>query len=347
MEPAGRRAPIRGGSFKKQHRINNMKVNNIIISVATIVQNNEDIIEEFMIEVCALLEKHFRHYELIILDNGSTDETVAKVSTASKTRKNIRFIILSKHYDDEIAYTAALENAIGDYVVLIDCVYDPPELIPDMVDICASGKDCVLAEYVGKSVDPIWYRALTYFFYKLFSLAVASDVKTTFTDYICFSRNMVEAIIKVKGRVRWTKFMNIEVGYRREIIQFQKTRRSKRKASRKSLKKFLRRLEMLFSSSEYFLQAANLLSFAISFLSFTYIIYAFAIYFFKPDVAEGWASTSVVLATFFGFMFLILGIIGEYVSVIHKETKKGPLYHIAREVSTADLYDLLEERNVE
>ena len=322
-----------------------MNVNNII-SVATIVQNNADLIEDFIIEVCGILKNNYKHYELILVDNGSTDETVSKACNAAGIHKNIRIIILSKEYDDEISYTAALENAIGDFVVLIDCVYDPPELIPKMVDICVSGQDFVLAEYIGKSIDTIWYRSLMYVFYKFFSLVVSSNVKTSFTNYICFSRTMVDAIIKVSDRIRWIKFMNIEVGYRKEVIQFENIRRAERKSLHKSWKRLLFGLEVLFSNSNYMLRGVNLLSFTVSLLSFSYIIYAFGIYFLKPNVAEGWASTSVVLSTFFGFMFLILGIIGEYLSVIHKEIKKGPLYHVAREVSTSELFELFDEKNV-
>jgi dolichol-phosphate mannosyltransferase len=158
---------------------------------------------------------------------------------------------------------------------------------------------------------------------------------------------MVEAIIKVKDRVRLIRVMNVEVGYRRKIIQFERAGQPKKRDRRVLLKKIFFSLEVLFSSSNNILQAANLLSLIISMVSFLYVIYAFAMYFFIPDVAEGWTSTSIVIATFFGVMFLVLGVIGGYVSVIHKETKKGPLYHISREVSTGELYDLFEERNVE
>ena len=323
-----------------------MNINNII-SVVTIVLNNEDIIADFIQEVSELLKQNYKHYELVLLDNGSTDRSLDQASSAAKLDKHIRIICLSKNYEDEIAYTAALENAIGDYVILIDCVSDPPELIPAMVEKCASGKDCVLAEYVGKPVEPLWYRVAMYFYYRLFAVVATSDVKITFSNYICFSRSMVEAIVKVKDRVRWIKITTIEVGFIRDTIPYEHMRRPKARSGRRFLKRLFFRLEVLFSGSTYLLQATNLLSFGIAFLSFMYIVYAFGVYFLKPDVAEGWASTSVAFATFFGFMFLVLGILGQYVSIVHKETKKGPLYHIAREISSGELYDLFKEKNIE
>jgi glycosyltransferase involved in cell wall biosynthesis len=109
------------------------RIENNLISVVTVIQNNADLLEPYIKETIEVLDKTFTNYELILLDNGSTDDSVCKVKEIVSNISNIRLVILSRQYHKETALAAALEQSIGDYVVLMDFNSTPPSLIPELI----------------------------------------------------------------------------------------------------------------------------------------------------------------------------------------------------------------------
>jgi hypothetical protein len=253
-------------------------------------------------------------------------------------------IILSKEYEENIALTAALENSIGDFVITMDIEIDPIDLIPAMVEKCSGGFDYIVCQNTELNTRPILYRILSWGFYKIFKLLTQNKaIIMKGSNYICFSRRIVNSIIQIKDRVRFMKFLKSEMGYLYDIILYTK---SLGRNNRYYLKHLKFSFDIFIASSDKLLKFASFIALVIFFLNLFYFFYSIAIRIFKDDVAKGWTSTSLILSVMFGALFFVLFILIEYLSIIYKETKKGPLYYIASEINNSDLFNNFNKKNI-
>lgn len=317
-----------------------------LVSVTTVFHNCSDIVESFVKDVTRVLADSFQHYELVLVDNGSTDGTRDKVKMLLKEHRQIRLIVLSRKYDEQIAYTAALESCIGDFVVNLDINTDPPGLIPEMVALSAAGSEIVTAEAINRNNDPFWYRLLSRGFYRFSHVVSEHKIDLNWSNYFCFSRKMVNSILQIKDRVRYIRYLKTEIGYSHCSLSYDQINRSGSKIKKRLIDRFFCSIELLFSSTEKLMRIAASAALLTSILSMTYIGYALCIRILKRDVAAGWTSTSMVMAFLFAVLFFILFIIGEYVLLLYKESKKGPLYHVADEYTSSVLFADFKDRNV-
>lgn len=316
---------------------------NKLVTVSIIIQNNIDSISQNLKDVHTLLKNNFLHFEMLIIDNGSNRINIEKIKNEVKSFSKTRLIILSKEYEENIAITAALENCIGDYVVTIDIETDPIDLIPLMIEKCSNGFDYIVGQHTELHARPFFYRILSWIFYRIFNLFSKNKVEMNWSNYICFSRKIVNSIIQIKDRVRFIKFLKTEMGYSYDIILYKKSIVKNNKNQFKNLKFAI---EVFISSSGKLLNFASFISIVIFMLNFIYFFYSLAVYIFKVDVAKGWTSTALILSVMFGALFFVLFIIIEYLSIIYKETKKGPLYYISAEINNPDLFANFNKKNI-
>lgn len=321
--------------------------NNTLVSVLVVLQNDADILPALLDECQAVCAAHYGHYEILLVDSGSADNTVEVAREAMQCRKNVRLLVLAREYDEEIAWFAALENCIGDYAVLLEARLDPPDLIPRLVDACQGGVDTVVAEQPDPARGSLVYNLLAWLFYRLFSLLSGRQVRMEWSNCACLSRKAVNAVLQIKDRVRYLKYLTASLGGRMVTLPYERRPRGrKRRDGRRLLRGLRRALDVMASSSDTLIRSASFLSFGFSLLSLGYLGYTLAVYFLKTNVAEGWSSLSAALATLFFALFFILGILCEYVAIISKETKSGPLYVIMDEISCPRLFHKADERNV-
>jgi polyisoprenyl-phosphate glycosyltransferase len=319
---------------------------NSLISVSAILHNAAGSIVPFLEEISAVLAASFAHYEIVLIENGSSDDTVPAIRGQMQRYQHIRLVVLSREYEQQVAWTAALESSIGDFVILMDMDSDPPRIIPDLVAKAQGGFDVVTAEARRRDHQTMLYRLLSRNFYRLSNVVTEYKVNLDSSNYVCFSRKMVNAILQVKDRVRFLKFLQTEIGYSHATIPFEPIQRGGRKGCRQLLQRFFFAVETLVSHSTKLIRLATSLALLTSIISLGYLLYALVIKIFMTDVAEGWASTSMVLALMFAVMFFILFIIGEYLALVFKETRKGPLYHVAEEFNSSSLFTSIREKNV-
>lgn len=321
--------------------------NNTLVSVLVVLQNDADILPELLEECQAVCAAHYAHYEILLVDSGSSDNTLAVAREAMRERRNVRLLVLAREYDEEIAWFAALENCIGDYAVLLEARLAPPDLVPRLVDACQGGVESVVAEQPKPTRDSLVYGLLSWLFYRIFSLLSGREVRMEWSNCACLSRKAVNAVLQVKDRVRYLKYLTASLGCRMETLPYERRPRGrKRRSGRRLLRGLRRAMDVMASSSDTLIRSASFLSFGFSLISLGYLGYTLAVYFFKTDVAAGWSSLSAALATLFFALFFILGILCEYVAVISKETKSGPLYVILDEISCPRLFHKADERNV-
>ena len=133
----------------------------IMLSVIAPMFNEEALIEEYIERTIEVLQSNFANYELLLVDDGSSDHTVSRCIAYIKSNPRIRLISFSRNYGHEIASTAGFDHAIGDYVILMDTdLQHPPELIPHMVLKAVEGVDVVCASRNNREADP-WLKKIT------------------------------------------------------------------------------------------------------------------------------------------------------------------------------------------
>lgn len=318
-----------------------------IVSVAAVCTNDADIIESAIIDVCAELEKHYAYFELLLIDNGSTDGTVALIQELQKTHQNIRLLVLSREYDNEIAMTAAIEHSIGDYVVLMNLAFDPPHTIHEMVEAARAGSDIVIAERQDRSDNPWWHALFASLFYAVYGRITGFALYKNASDFRLLSRRAVNALARIQSKGRYLKHFNALIGFAQTTIPYTRVYRREHQKTNDSFFGLVRRAgEFMVTHSLAPLRFATILGLIASTLNLLFILYVFIVSLVKARVAEGWVSTSLVNSTMFFFLFMILAVISEYVGRVLIETKKQPLYFIAEEYRSDIFSSAKNEKNI-
>lgn len=323
-----------------------MKKDGFIVSVAAIVNNDEEILDSYIQETSTILSSEYTNYEIVLVENGSKDKSSSTIKELQTKYRNIRLVVLSKEYDFEIARTTALDNCIGDYVVLMDLNFDPPSLITEMVEKATSGYDLVVGERNNRKDDTFFEGLSARMFYSISKNLTGYNINPNYSDFMCFSRKMVNSLVQIRDRSRYLKYLNLEVGFKQTAIKYDRIRRTINGKKRNFLNKLGFALEVIVTNSDKLLRWSALLGFSISFLNLVYLVYIFLVALFKKDVAAGWISSSIVNTTMFFFLFLLLSIISIFISSVLKETKKGSLYYVSEETNSSVIYKDIDKKNI-
>ncbi len=318
-----------------------------IITVAAIIQNDSDIIELVTKDILNTLKETYLYFELLFIDNGSIDNSIEKIHALQEQEPNIRLIVLSRAYEEDIAYTAALDNSVGDYVVLFDIERDPPALIPKMLTIAHAGSDIVIAERNSRFGEALLYRLSTRMFYHIYGRLTGFVYTPNATNFRVLSRRVVNAITRIRSKGRYLKHFNALVGFSQEFVFYdQIARRSKTKRQESAIQQFFKAIDLLISHSLTPLRVAVIVGFIASTLNLAFILYVFIVSLVKSNVAEGYVSSNVVTSTMFFFLFFILMVIAEYIARILIESKDEPLYFIADERQSTMMSAAKNKKNI-
>jgi len=304
---------------------------NIVISVICPLHNDAAILDGFLDELSAVLREHFQFYEIILIDDGSRDETADVIPSVLKKFERVRYLGLSRTNGREVAISAGLETAIGDFVVIMIPRTDPPKLVPEFVSTCRGSDGLV----TGLSALPKRTGNLSHlgsrFFHYYCRRFLGFDFEQNTTDFRCFSRQVVNAITRFHDRHRYLRIFAARTGFRPVTIAYTPIERGGTPPEESLLTDANHAIEIIVANSKHPLRLVSRLGLALSALNALYIGYIVVIYFFKNKVAEGWTTSSLQSATMFFFMFLILAVLCEYVGRILEEIQNRPLYFISQE----------------
>lgn len=324
-------------AIKGKKRLSNSPLD-ILLTVVLVVENDQDIVDEAVRDIHSVLSETFSYFEILIIDNGSKDYTQLLVKKIQQKIPNIRLLVLSRSYHLEIAFAAALDNSSGDYVVLVDINYDPPRMIPKLIDEAAKGYDIVIAERKDRKEDSLIERVLTGWFYGLLGKILGFEFSTNASYFRVLSRRVVNSVVKIKNKNRYLKYFSAVVGFNHTSVIYQRINRRKLRIKRRGfLKSLIFAFDIIISNSSAPLRLAAIVGVLAGFTNLVFLVYVFVITLVKERVAEGWVTTSVMSATMFFLIFLILTIMSEYIARILNEAKEQPLYFIAEETTSSVL----------
>jgi glycosyltransferase involved in cell wall biosynthesis len=324
-----------------------VKNSSILVSVSVVVSNDNEIVAEFVEQTSAVLSEKYEYYELLLVDNGSTDGSDLTVQALQQRIPNVRLIGLLKPYDKQTALAAALDHSIGDYVVIMEMDHDPPDMIPTLITKAISGYDVVIGEQIGDESGFFLDKWLTSLFCRLSSKILGYPLEPRSSYFRVISRQVVNAITCIRNKSRYLKYLNVQVGFRQTYVPYQRIhRRRARHEKNRLFRSIFYAIGMITANSAIPLRLAALVGLFASFLNLLYFGYIFIVTLVKERLVEGWLTSSVMNATMFFFVFLILTVLSEYTAQILEETRDQPLYFIEYETSSTTSIYTDEKLNV-
>jgi dolichol-phosphate mannosyltransferase len=316
-------------------------INDILVSVVAPVYNEEECIKEYISQTIKILQSNYLNYELVLVDDGSTDCSAIIIKEMLGKIKNIRLISLSRNYGREVAITAGLDMSIGDYVVLMDSdLQDPPYLIPKLIDRAISGYDVVYGARTSREGESVFKKLSSKYFYKIASNLTGFSIPSDAGDFRVFNRKVVNSISKLKENNRYMKLLYAYVGFNVSKLHFDRNERYAGITKYSYAKLFNASLDAIISFSNRPLRIVSIFSIMLSFLL---LLLTTGIFLYKTfytnSIVAGWSSIMVFMSLMFSVLFMFLSIISEYIARILTESKNRPLYYIAEEKDSSVLHD--------
>ena len=311
----------------------NVKDQQHLVSICAVVRNDQDIVEDFLKHLSSLTATWFTFYEILLIDNHSSDDTVEHVTALQDRLPNIRIIRLSRLHSSETAITAALDNSIGDYVVILEPRYDNVQLIQLLIHQAQNGYDVVVVRQDGKRY--LWIdRILGNVAYYIAGQIIGSPIDLRDSRYRVYSRRAVNALSQIRRKRRYLKYAGNLIGYKQTFFPVNVVTKGVVRKPIRRLESVSLIIDLVVSNSAMPLRMTSLIGLGASFLGLLYLIYVIGVALVNDNVVEGWLTTNIVMTTMFFFLFLVLTILSEYIARILDETKDEPLYFIEVEYSS-------------
>lgn len=303
-------------------------MNSCKLSVVVPCFNEQEAVPIFYNEVKKVLVTLKAEYEIIFIDDGSSDQTLEEVKELSEKDKCVHYVSLSRNFGKEAAMYAGLKKATGDYVVIMDVdLQDPPSLIPEMLSAVRSGEfDSAATRRTNRKGEPPVRSMFARLFYKLMRYFSDIDIVDGARDFRMMSRTMVDAVLSVSERGRFSKGIFAWVGFRTKYFEYKNVERSAGKTKWNFRKLFLYSLDGIVAFSTKPLVFASITGILFLFLSFLFIIFIIVRKVLFGDPTAGWPSLVCIILFVSGIQLFCTGILGQYLAKVYLETKQRPLY---------------------
>jgi len=297
-----------------------------LLSIVAPVYNEEATISEFRRRVAGAMQELGVPYELLLVDDGSSDRTPELLRQIAAADPAVRTITLSRNFGHQAALTAGLDQAAGDAIVMLDSdLQDPPELIADLLAQWREGADVVYAVRRQRQGEGRFKLATARGFYRVFSKLAEVELEPNSGDYRLLDRKALDALGSMRERNRFLRGMTVWVGFTQTAVAYDRDPRYAGE-TKYTLRRMIRfSFDAISSFSQMPLQAATALGFIFSLIAFLGMPVAIL---FKATGQFVPGITTVLFAVLLlgGIQLITVGIIGEYIGRIYEEVKGRPLY---------------------
>ncbi len=302
------------------------------ISLVLPAFQEEGVLPHFYNEIKELIDKRLGHYdwEIIIVDDGSRDNTLNILKELRQGDSRVKWLSLSRNFGHQAALFAGLERTKGDAIIMMDCdLQHPVEILPELIRKWETGYDIVLTIRQNDPDLGIIKRLTSRWFYKVINLLSEVNIKESATDFRLMSRKSLDAFLQLKEVHQFVRGMISWMGFKTCEVEFKPNRRH----TGKSKYTFMKMLNFAFDGITSFsivpLRISAFVGMGICGLSFIYSSYATLLWFFKPEVVQiGWTSLLVSIHFLGGIILIFLGLIGEYIGKIYEQVKQRPVYMV-------------------
>jgi polyisoprenyl-phosphate glycosyltransferase len=303
-----------------------------LVSIVVPAYNEDGVIEEFNRRLSLVREGLQVRSEVIFVNDGSRDNTLARLRSLKATDPTIGIVDLSRNFGKEIALTAGIDHAIGDVVIVIDAdLQDPPELIPKLIERWRAGDvDMIYGQRASRAGESSVKRLTSYAFYRVFNTLGAQYIPVDTGDFRLLSRRAVDALGVLRERHRFMKGLFGWIGFRQEPMIYERDPRFAGTTKWNYWKLWNFSIEGITSFSIAPLKIATYLGLSTALAAIVYGSYILLRTFLFGNPVPGYPSLLVIILFIGGVQLIFLGIIGEYLGRTFDEVKQRPLY-IVRE----------------
>lgn len=301
-----------------------------LLSVIVPCYNEEQTVADFYEEFIKnedFLSGRNLDFEIIYVNDGSKDNTVLEVKKLHEQDARVHLVSFSRNFGKEAALLAGFEHAKGDFVVAMDVdLQDPPSLLPEMFSYIDAGYDSVATRRVTRKGEPPIRSFFARCFYALMRKISKTEIVDGARDYRLMTRQMVDAILAMPERNRFTKGIYGWVGFDTYWVEYENVERVKGETKWSFWKLLLYSIEgiMAFSTVPLSIAAViGILFCVIAFFALFFIIIRTLIW---GDPVGGWPSLVCIITLIAGVQLFCIGIIGQYLAKTYMEVKNRPIY---------------------
>ena len=271
-------------------------------------------------------------FEIIIVDDGSTDGTLETAKQLAKSDDRIRYISFSRNFGKEAAMYAGLKNASGKYTAIMDAdLQDPPAILPEMYGYIEEGYDSVATRRVDRKGEPPIRSFFARRFYGLMRKISKTEIVDGARDYRLMTRQVTDAILAMKEYNRFSKGIFGWVGYKTKWLEYENVQRAAGETKWSFWKLFLYSLDGIMAFSTVPLSIASVFGILFCVVAFIFMVFIFVRALIYGDPVAGWPSTVCIISLIGGVQLMCLGIMGQYLSKMYMEVKDRPKYLVKEE----------------
>ena len=271
-------------------------------------------------------------HEILFVDDGSTDDTLAILNEIAARDRTVRVCSLSRNFGHQITLTAGLDHAAGDAVIMMDCdMQHPPALIPDMVAKWREGYDIVSGVRLATVGESYFKRTTSRGFYSLLNALSGTKVPAGVADFSLVSRRVCDALKSMPERHRFLRGLISWVGFRRALLPYQSPQRAAGTTKYSLMKMVVLALDAVFSFSAEPLRLALRAGLLVTGVGFLYLLYTLGYGYLVRGLVPGYASLIGVTMILGGSQLIFLGLIGQYLARVFEEVKGRPIYLLKQE----------------
>ena len=298
----------------------------VFLSIVVPCFNEEESVEIFFDEIQRTLPKH--DYEIIYINDGSSDNTLENIKKMSKENPSVKFISFSRNFGKESAIYAGLKSAKGDYVCVMDVdLQHPPSLLVEMINwVTEEGYDVAAARRVSRRGEPKIKSFFSHMFYKIFNGISNMKLVEGATDYRVMSRQVIDSVLQLSEYNRFSKGIFEWVGFDTKWIEYENIERTTGETTWSFWKLIHYSIEGIIAFTTTPLMVSILLGSIFSFAAFIYMIFIIVKYLLYSDPVQGFATTMTAILFLGGIQLLSIGILGKYLEKTYLETKNRPIF---------------------
>ena len=304
-----------------------------LISVIIPVHNEEKNIQPLLSRLNPVLKKY--SHELLFVDDGSSDQTLQLLKQEAKKNPHLKILAFNRNFGHQTALSCGYEHAKGDCVITIDAdLQDPPEIIEQMIKEWQKGYDIVYAKRKTRK-DPFFKKITAFFFYRFINFLSDTPIPTDVGDFRLQDHKVNQYLIKLPEHSKFLRGLVAWGGFKEKYVEMNRQERYSGSTHYTFAKMLNFALDGIISFSTKPLRIATYIGFFTSLIGVFGIIYALLQRFFLPHEywVTGWTALFVAVLFLGGTQLITIGIIGEYIAKIYRETQNRPQYLLREKVN--------------
>jgi len=307
------------------------------ISIVSPCYNEAEIIHLFYGELHRILDGLSEYdFELILVDDGSTDLTLDALNQIAERDERVRVASFSRNFGHQIALTAGLDFATGDAVIMMDSdLQHPPALLPELIRRWRDGHDIVSAVREDTEGVSFFKKASSRAFYWLINVLGAVHIPNGAADFCLVSRRVARALQGMRERHRFLRGMIAWSGFSRAFVPYRATARAAGRSKYTMVKMMGMAVDAVLSFSTVPIRLATRVGIFITVLGIVYLAWNLIKAFVTGRMAPGWASLIAVTMVLGGAQLMFIGLIGQYLARVFEELKGRPMYILKQEPAPA------------